>query len=94
MGKARDGHEGAAEELAKIVRPASETIWVAYHRLDQTRGMGLNGPEPIQMSEIVAYFSLFPTASQEQRELIVRCVQAMDMALFGWRRERQKAAEA
>ncbi len=67
---------------------------MAYHRLDQTRGVGFNGPMPIQMSEIAAYFSLYPTASQEQRERIIRCIQAMDVTLFEWRRENLKKKEA
>lgn len=64
-----------------------ESAWDAFVALSGARSIGL-GPEPIPISEIEAYARLMRLDGADEREELVRLVQAMDRAYLAWRAQR------
>lgn len=61
-------------------------VWDAFTKLDRSRQIGFNGPQPIQLAEIVAYTVLNPV---EDTDEFVNYVQIMDNEFLLDFKERQ-----
>lgn len=83
---AAKGNAQAQRDLEAIVTPADYSAWQAFWTLHAGRGVGLNGPEPIRVSEVRAYGDMARMSAEQQMRLL-RSVRVMDRTILEWVRE-------
>ena len=84
--KAEAGNAQARDDLASIVTPQSVFLFEAFLALSNSRSFGMDGPNPICITEIAAYADFIDVRGQSQRHRLLSAVQAMDRAYLEFKR--------
>ena len=64
-------------------------IWEAFWILNSSRSGGGFGPSALSLSEIYAYCKLYEIRTFSERNMLVRCIQAMDSEYMRFNRGSQ-----
>lgn len=60
------------------LQPRDRELLEAFRGLDQARRMGHSAPDPLQISEVLAYLQLVGIAQQDLRSKYLRILQMLD----------------
>lgn len=70
-----------------------EWIWEGYTILSMSRQMGMSGPQPLALSEILHYLAYRGTRDEDEREEFLHLVQHLDRIFIADYMARNKPSE-
>jgi hypothetical protein len=73
-----------------VISPGSEWLWEAYQVLSERRRVTDQGPDPIAISEILAYATFHRITAEYEREVLMRTVCVLDNAFLAFVRKKRK----
>lgn len=59
-------------------------VWEGFGVLSSSRQMGMNGPQPLILSEIIFYLDYIGIDSRDEREEFLHLVQFLDRVYIAW----------
>lgn len=68
--------------------------YTAYQSISRSRSVGMGGPLPVPVSEILAYCQLFYIAKLNERERLFRYINSLDNAYLDYVGEQSKSKSA
>lgn len=68
-------------------------VWEGFLTISASRQMGFNGPQPISLSEVLAFLHYRGIEDQEEREEFVTLVQALDQVYMADAIAKQKTKD-
>jgi hypothetical protein len=66
-------------------------VWEAFMMLSSTRQQGMGGPQPISLTELLAYCQYHAIQDSEEREEILHLVQHLDRVFLAHYAEKSKS---
>lgn len=87
--KEEEGEKVPALDEDPEVEDFWDPVWRGFLFLHSTRQCAF-GPNPIQLSEVLAYLALFPSPDPQE---FAHCVRALDSAYLSWWQERNETKE-
>lgn len=71
-----------------------ELDYSAFHILNASRTAGFSGPNPLQLTEILAFMEMFKIRMLSERRLLIKRIRILDRAYMNYFDEEQEIKKA